>query len=60
MMGGKKLGENMLPNEDQQEEWYWEQYTSYRYPCYSETDKEIHKLEQSKRSNELEWNSFHE
>lgn len=24
MMGGKKLGENMLPNEDQQEERYWE------------------------------------
>jgi len=42
----EQLGENMLPQCDQQKERQGEEYSSYGNPCHSKANQEIHKLEE--------------
>lgn len=56
----EELGQDMLPNGNEEEKWQRKQYSGYWYPCHAKAHQQIHNLEDGERSNLLEGNQFHE
>ena len=60
MVRMEELGEDVLSDAEQDEEWQWEEDSCYGYPCHPKAQQQVKELEDREGSDLPEGNRFHE
>ncbi|RWW18801.1 hypothetical protein GW17_00017187 [Ensete ventricosum] len=60
MVRMEELGEDVLSDAEQDEEWQWEEDSRYGYPCHPKAQQQVKELEDCEGGDLPEGNRFHE